>query len=200
MAVNGVEVASNLRSVIKSLFKDASGTVKRLGIVLILPAIISAFDPLLGFAVFLILLEKFFLSMLSFPGLEFTTLATLLFGMKYGVYLAVALAFLVPGILVSIIKFTMFWEECVGLAEPPINIGFGNVLDMVSAFIAASLKGYDLLLVMLVILVTKHALNFLKNKLTKIESFDVAAVVVSSTLNLLLIILFHEFWVWLIHA
>ncbi len=162
--------------------------------------LIAPFDPLLAFCLFIVLFEKCIIAMLPLPGVEFTSLATFLFALKYDLPVAIFLALLVPGIIASIFKF-LLWKEFRKPEEPPVTLGGGTVIDVVMVAICWYVKAnftLPLLELMIIFLLIKHALNYIKNTLT--GSPDIMSPVVSSLLNIFLVLCFGNFFQWLLSA
>ncbi len=160
---------------------------------------IAFFDPLLAFCLFIVLFEKCIIAIFPMPGIELTTLATFLLALKYELITALFYAILIPSVVASILRF-LFWKEFLRPDEPPFTFGAGNLIDMGVVVACRYLKNFNLsmLYLMGIILVFKHTLGYLKNTLTGIP--DVISPVVSTILNIFLILIFGSFFLWLINA
>ncbi len=172
--------------------------LSRRAVITFLPCLLIApFDPLLAFCLFIVLFEKCIIAMFPLPGVELTTLATFLFALKYGLVKAIALAVVVPGIITSVLRF-LFWKEFLRPDEAPFTLGAGNLIDVAVVSICWYLKHFNfgLLELMVIILAVKHLLAYIKNSFT--GSPDVVSPVVSSLLNIFLVLFFGNFFLWLI--
>ena len=161
-----------------------------------LPAIaVGVFNPLLGFCFFIMLLEKSVLSMLGLPGLEFTTTATFLFGLKYDLTTAVLLAFFLPNFIIKPIKFVL-WREYVNPEEGPVNLSVTAVFDVMVATIAYILKNLNIIIGLSIALIVKHSLNILRTRNSdRPEMFDAA---ISFASNIGLVVVFYKLIMWLL--
>ncbi len=162
-----------------------------------LPAIlVGLLDPLMGFCFFIMLLEKCVLAMLGLPGLEFTTTATFLFGMKYELATAALFAFIIPNFIMRPIKFVL-WHEYVNPEEGPVNLSITSLIDVLVAVMAYFLRGINMLLGLIIVLTVKHTLNIIRTKNSdRPEMFDAAVSFVS---NIVLVLILYRFILWLIH-
>jgi len=162
--------------------------------------LIVPFDPLLAFCLFIVLFEKCIISIFPLPGIEFTTLATFLFALKYDLIYALFLAFFVPGIIASVFKYTL-WKEFKKPDEAPITLGGGTLIDMLMVAFCWFLKTsftFSLLQLMFIFLLVKHIINFVKGHYT--GSVDVIGPFISFFLNIFLILIFEGFFLWLLNA
>jgi hypothetical protein len=148
------------------------------------------FDPLLAITIELVLFEKCILCLFPIPGIEFTSLATILYGIKYDILTGVFLAVAVPGVLASLYKY-LLWQEFKRPDEAPVNIGFGNFVDSCVVLLASLLKNMELLYIVLACLVFKHTVNFVKGKYS--GSVDVIGPLMSTFLNVTIVLLFGKY-------
>ncbi len=161
-----------------------------------LPAVVvGIFDPLLGFCFFIMLFEKSFLSMLGLPGLEFTTMATFLFGLKYDLATAAFLAFLIPNFLIRPIKFVL-WREYVSPDEGPVNLSISALIDALMPVVAYALRDMNIFVGLTAALTVKHTLNVIRTRNSdKPEVFNVPVSFVS---NLVLLLITYRLVLWLL--
>ncbi len=155
--------------------------------------IVLPFDKLMAFCLFIMLMEKTVLSTLSFPGLEFTTTATFLFGYRYGLVNGILLTLLVPNIALKLLKFWL-WREYVNPDEWPVNFGLTTLIDFVVCafgYMASQLSGVPLLAVFVLTLGVKSILNILRTRSSDVPEYMHSAV--SSAVNLLLMIFIYKF-------
>ncbi len=188
-----------LKLVLSTIFRNLRYDWKRYRVIItFLPAaLLSMFDPLLGFCLFLMLFEKSFLSMLGIPGLEFTTTATFLLGLKYELYLAVFLGFFLPNFLIRPIKFVL-WREYVNPDEGPINLGFSALLDALIPAVAYFMRDMNVFIGLTIALIIKHGINVVKTMNSdKPELFNVP---VSFASNLFILLITYKLVLWLIQA
>lgn len=160
--------------------------------------LIAPFDPLLAFCLFIVLFEKCIIAIFPLPGVEFTSLATFLFALKYDIVSASLLALLVPGIIASIFKYFL-WKEFRKPDEPPITLGGGTVIDIFMVIFCWYLRtnfAFSLIELMLIFLFAKHTINFIKGNIT--GSVDIIGPFISSLLNILIILIFGNFFLWLL--
>ncbi len=164
-----------------------------------LPAIlITPFYPLIGFCILIMLIEKIILGRLGIPGLEFTTLATFLFGVKYKIETAVMITIFIPNIFLKLLKFFL-WPETLNPDEGPINLNFSTLLDVVVAVIGYTT--YNILHLPLLIgvffaLLVKHSLNILHT--INSDKPEVMSAGVSFLTNLIFVAMFNPFLLKLI--
>ncbi len=136
----------------------------------------------------LVLLDKCFLARVRIVGIpEFTTLATLLITLKYGLiggfFLSTFMIF-APGLINVLIG-----EKWVVSPDfKPISFDFGNIKDFICVVIIHYLRNFDLLVIMLVVTLFKT--------LVKIEGFkptDTFSIPLTIGFNLILVYLLRDF-------
>jgi len=152
------------------------------------------------FATFLVLFEKCLFGRIAIiPGVEFTTLATILVAIKYEPITAILFCVFVGIILPSAIN-SLIGEK--GIANPGFqifSIGFGNIVDVICVLAIYLLRGLDIMWVMLIVLIIKHTLNSLSGKLKELNFvLDYFGIFMNILFNLSLIFFFHSFWLSLL--
>ncbi len=152
------------------------------------------------FTTLLVIFDKCFFGRIKvIPGIEFTSLATLLVVLKYG--WATGTLFVIIILLIVPIIINIFIGEKFILNKDftLMSIGFGNIVDIFCVFIIYLLRGFDIFWIMLVMLVFKHTLNNLAGKLNSARFMvDYIGITVGFLFNLSIIYFFHSFWLYLL--
>ncbi len=168
-------------------------------------AITSIFIYLIGgfviiFAAALILFEKCLYGRIAvIPGVEFTTLATILVAMEYEPITAILFCVFVGIILPSAIN-SLIGEK--GIMSPGFqlfSIGFGNIVDVICVLAIYLLRGLDIMWIMLIVLIIKHTLNNLAGKLKELNFIpDYFGMFMNILFNLAFVFFLHSFWLSLL--
>ncbi len=176
----------------KNILDKLSGLKRSRTFFTFLPAIlITPFYPLIGFCILIMLIEKIILGRLGIPGLEFTTLATFLFGVKYKIETAILITILIPNIFLKLIKFFL-WPETLNPDEGPINLNFSTLLDVIVAvigYVTYNILHLPLLIGIFFALIVKHSLNILYT--INSDKPEVMSAGISFLTNLIFVALFN---------
>jgi hypothetical protein len=147
------------------------------------------------FASLIVIFEKCIFGRINvIPGIEFTSLATLLVVLKYGWAIGIIFVIILPLIIPTFINLFIGEKFVLNKDFVLMTIGFGNIVDIFCVFIIYLLRGFDILGIMLVMLIFKHVLNNLAGRL-KITNFvpDYIGITVGFLFNLSVIYFFHSF-------
>ena len=156
--------------------------------------------PVIIFASLIVIFEKCFFGRVNIiPGIEFTTLATLLVVLKYGLVTGILFVIFLPLIIPTIINSFIGEKFVLSKDFVMMTIGFGNLVDFLCVFIIYFLRGFDIVLIMLIILIFKHIMNNLAGRL-KTPNFilDYFEITINFLFNLSIIYFFHSFWMQLL--
>ncbi|MCD6274942.1 MAG: hypothetical protein J7J15_02875 [Candidatus Aenigmarchaeota archaeon] len=156
--------------------------------------------PVIIFASLMVIFEKCFFSRINvIPGIEFTSLATLLVVLKYGVTTGILFVIFLPLIIPTIINNFIGEKFVLNKDFVMMTIGFGNLVDILCVFIIYFLRNFDIFWIMLIILISKHTLNNLAGKLKETNFvMDYIEIAVGFLFNLFIVYFFHSFWLSLL--
>ena len=152
------------------------------------------------FASSIVLFEKTIFGRINFiPGIEFTTLATLLVTLKYGLAIGLLFVILIPLVLPSIINFILGERMVVNPNFQLFSIGFGNIIDLMSVVLIFSLRSLDIIWITLIVLVFKHGANLVADRLKGVVfSLNQIGIPVGFLFNLSVIYFLHPLWISLL--
>jgi hypothetical protein len=152
------------------------------------------------FASLIVLFEKCIFGRINFiPGIEFTTLATILVTLKYGLIVGILFVIIIPLVIPTIINMILGERWLINPGFQFLGISFGNIVDIICVIIIFYLSSLDIIWIMLVVLIFKHTMNTLVEKLKGVTfSWSQVGIPISFLFNLSIIYFFHSFWVSLI--
>jgi len=178
--------------------KLAFGYLAAILIICLLAILFGGF--VIVFASVLVLFEKCFFGRISIiPGIEFTTLATILVTMKYGMLVGILFVIFIPLVVPTIINAIIGERGVINPNFQFIGIGFGNFLDILCVIVISLLSKMDIIWVMLIILLLKHGANFVVERIKGVTfSFSSIGIPINVLFNLSLVYFFHSFWMGLI--
>ncbi len=156
--------------------------------------IFSLFSGLLLGIIFILLwIDKIILGILGLPGkfgIEFVTISTVLLGMEYGpingFVFALIVIPLVEGAKYNITGLPSEW--------PPFVPSPDHVIDGTVAVIAWLLLGFELLIVVIICLIAKYAMQYAKSFLME-KPPDILYMVFTFVFNVFLVIYAGEFFI-----
>lgn len=152
------------------------------------------------FASLIVLFEKTIFGRINFiPGIEFTTLATLLVTLKYGLIIGLLFVIFIPLALPLIINFILEEKWVVNPNFQFLSIGLGNIVDIVSVILIFYLRSLDIIWITLIVLIFKHSTNLIADKLRGVTfSLNEIGVPIGFLFNLSIIYFLHPFWMYLL--
>ncbi len=156
--------------------------------------------PIIIFASLIVIFEKCVFGRVNIvPGIEFTTLATILVVLGYGWVTGILFCIFVPMVIPTIINGLIGEKGVVNPDFVILGVGFGNIIDVFCVLIIYLVRELDIFWIMLIILIFKHTMNNLAGKLKEVNFvLNYIEITVGFLFNLSIIYFFHSFWLYLL--
>ncbi|OYT43673.1 MAG: hypothetical protein B6U88_00225 [Candidatus Aenigmarchaeota archaeon ex4484_56] len=153
----------------------------------------------LFFCIILVLFEKCIIGRINvIPGVEFTTICTILVTLAYGWQVGVIFCIFFVTFLPLIINFYI-GEKIPTVRQEIFSISFANFVDIFSVLMIHYLKNLELIYIVTIILIFKHLINNLKGKISDTNFVpDYAGIFLNLLFNLLLVFLLYPLWLYVL--